>query len=57
VLQIVAVVGWFVVLAIGRMPRGMENLGLYLLRYRVQTSAYLLIMTDRYPSLSGMEKH
>jgi hypothetical protein len=53
IVQLMAIAGWFVALAIGRMPRGMENLGLYCLRYRAQTIAYLLIMTDRYPSLSG----
>ena len=53
VLQIVAFLGWFVALALGRMPRGMENLGLYCLRYQAQTWGYLLILTDRYPSLSA----
>ncbi|HMJ00252.1 MAG TPA: DUF4389 domain-containing protein [Gaiellaceae bacterium] len=53
VLQIVALLGWFVAIAIGRMPRGMKNLGLYCLRYNVQTSAYLFIVTDRYPSLTA----
>jgi hypothetical protein len=53
VLQIVAFLGWFVALAIGRMPRGMESLGLYCLRYQAQTWGYLLILTDRYPSLAA----
>ena len=53
VIQIVAILGWFVALALGRMPRGMENLGLYCLRYQAQTWAYLLILTDRYPSLTA----
>src|SRR5207247_299421 len=39
VLQIVAILAWFVAIAIGRMPRGMENLGLYCLRYQAQTTA------------------
>jgi uncharacterized protein DUF4389 len=53
VLQIVAFLAWFVALALGRVPRGMENLGLYCLRYQAQTHAYLLILTDRYPSLTA----
>jgi hypothetical protein len=53
VVQIVAILAWFVALAIGRTPRGMENLGLYCLRYQAQTWGYLLILTDRYPSLAA----
>jgi hypothetical protein len=53
VLQVVALLAWFVAIAIGRMPRGMENLGLYCLRYNAQTNAYLFIVTDRYPSLTA----
>jgi hypothetical protein len=53
VLQIVAFLGWFVCIAIGRMPRGMQNLGLYCLRYQAQTYAYTAIVTDRYPSLTA----
>ncbi|HEY7149251.1 MAG TPA: DUF4389 domain-containing protein [Gaiellaceae bacterium] len=53
VLQIIALLGWLVGLAIGRMPRGMDNLGLYCLRYQAQTWGYLLILTDRYPSLAA----
>jgi hypothetical protein len=53
VLQIVAFLGWFVAIVIGRMPRGMENLGLYCLRYQAQTNAYLTVLTDKYPSLTA----
>lgn len=53
VLQIVGLLGWLVAIFIGRMPRGMENLGLYCLRYQTQTYAYLAIVSDRYPSLSS----
>jgi hypothetical protein len=42
-----------VAIFIGRMPRGMEKLALYCLRYQTQTYAYVAIVTDRYPSLSG----
>jgi 2-(1,2-epoxy-1,2-dihydrophenyl)acetyl-CoA isomerase len=49
---VVAVVGWFVALAIGRMPKGMRDLGAYCIRYQAQTYGYLLLLTDRYPSLA-----
>ena len=52
VLMLVAFIGWFVCLVIGRMPAGMRDLGAYCLRFYAQTTAYLLYLTDRYPSLS-----
>jgi uncharacterized protein DUF4389 len=51
--QIVAFLGWFYCLATGRMHEGMRNLSAWLLRYEIQTYAYLLLLTGRYPSLSG----
>ncbi len=53
VLVVVAVLSWFVALAVGRVPRGFQDLGAYCLRYQVQTYAYLLLLTDRYPSLAS----
>lgn len=53
VLGIIAFLGWFVCLAIGRMPKGMRDLGAYCLRYQQQTYGYLLLLTVRYPSLAG----
>jgi hypothetical protein len=53
VLFFVSLLGWFVALAIGRMPKGMRDLAAYCLRYEAQTSAYLMLLTDRYPSFSG----
>jgi hypothetical protein len=50
--QIVSFLGWFVCLALGRLPEGMRNLGGYCLRYEMQTYAYLSLLTQRYPSLS-----
>jgi hypothetical protein len=38
---------------VGRIPCGMEQLGLYCLRYQTQVYAYLLVVTDRYPSTAG----
>lgn len=47
---IAAFLGWFASLARGRMPRGLRDAGVYALSYSIQLSAYLLLLTDRYPS-------
>jgi 2-(1,2-epoxy-1,2-dihydrophenyl)acetyl-CoA isomerase len=53
VLEVVAIIGWFAAIALGRMPRGMRDLMAYCLRYQAQTYAYLLLLTSRYPSLAS----
>jgi 2-(1,2-epoxy-1,2-dihydrophenyl)acetyl-CoA isomerase len=53
VLAIVAFLGYFVALAVGRYPRGFRDLGAYALRFQAQTFAYLLLLTDRYPALAA----
>ena len=53
-LQIVGFLGWFYCLATGRMSPGLQNLGTYCIRYETQTYGYLLLLTSRYPSLSGI---
>ena len=53
VAEVVAVIGWFVCLALGRMPKGMRDLVAYCLRYQAQTYAYLFLLTSRYPSLAS----
>jgi hypothetical protein len=45
-----ALLGWFVGLAWGRMPRGLRDAMAYALSYGAQLWAYLLLLTDRYPS-------
>lgn len=52
VLRVIAILGWFACLALGRMPEGMRNLGSYCLRYEAQTYGYTLLLTGRYPSFS-----
>jgi uncharacterized protein DUF4389 len=54
-LAVIAVAGWVVALALGRMPAGMEELGAYCLRYQAQAYAYLFLLTSRYPALSAPE--
>jgi hypothetical protein len=51
--QIVAFLAWFYCLFTGRMHEGMRNLSAWLLRYEAQTNGYVLLLTSRYPSLSG----
>jgi len=50
---IIAFLGWFYALFTGRMSLGMRDLSAWLLRYEVQTYAYILLLTSRYPSLAG----
>jgi hypothetical protein len=42
--------GWFAVLARGRMPKGLRDGGAYGVGYSAQALAYLLLVTDRYPN-------
>jgi len=49
VLLVVGILGWWYALVRGRMPEGLRNLGASCLRYSGQTSAYVLLCTDRYP--------
>ena len=45
----IASLGWFACLARGRMPRGMRDAATYAIGYGAQTTAYTLLVTDRYP--------
>jgi Domain of unknown function (DUF4389) len=49
-LTAVALLGWFAILARGRMPRGLRDAGAYGVAYNAQLHAYLLLVTDRYPN-------
>jgi 2-(1,2-epoxy-1,2-dihydrophenyl)acetyl-CoA isomerase len=53
VLAAVALLGTVYALALGRYPRGFRDLSAYTLRYTAQTYGYLLLLTDRYPSLAS----
>ena len=50
---IIAFLGWFYSLATGRMNQGMRDISAWLLRYEIQTFAYVFLLTSRYPSLAG----
>lgn len=53
VMIVLAILSWFVALAVARVPAGFQNLGVYCLRYQIQTLGYLLLLTDRYPTLAS----
>ncbi|HET9243114.1 MAG TPA: DUF4389 domain-containing protein [Gaiella sp.] len=46
---VVATLGWFASVARGRMPRGMRDAAVYAIGYGAQTTAYTLLLTERYP--------
>jgi 2-(1,2-epoxy-1,2-dihydrophenyl)acetyl-CoA isomerase len=50
---VVAFVGWFVALAVARYPRGFRDLQAYALRFNAQTLAFVLLLTDAWPSLAS----
>ena len=46
---VVAVLGWFASLALGRMPYGLRNVVAYVVHYWSQVYAYAYLVTERYP--------
>jgi Domain of unknown function (DUF4389) len=49
----VAIAAWFVGLALGRVPEGLEELGVYCLRFDTQVLGYAILLTECPPSLAG----
>ena len=54
-LLVCGVLGWFASLARGRMPKGLRDAGAYSIGYTAQSTAYLLLVTDRYPNADPTE--
>ena len=54
--QIVTCLGWFYALFTGSMHESLRDLSAWLLRFETQTYGYVLLLTPRYPSLSGTPK-
>ena len=48
-LLVAAFLGWFASLVRGRMPEGLRNGGAWALAYSAQATAYLFVLSDRYP--------
>lgn len=52
VLSLAAIGAWFTGLALGRTTAGLQELGTFCLRYELETEAYLLLLTARYPRIA-----
>jgi hypothetical protein len=52
VLALSAVAAWFAGIALGRTTTGLQELGTFCLRYELETVAYVLLLTSRYPRLA-----
>ena len=48
---VIALFGWVVAIFTGELPRGLRNIGAWILRFYAQTIAYVALLTDRYPSI------
>lgn len=49
-LWVAGMLAWFAALARGAVPRGLRDLAVYAIGYGARTTAYALLLTDRYPS-------
>jgi hypothetical protein len=49
---LLAIVAWVAALALGRVPRALHAEFVWTLRFCVRTTAFALVLTDRYPRLS-----
>jgi hypothetical protein len=49
-LYLVAIGSWFVSLFLGRVPPGLETLGLFCLRFLLRTHSYVMLINPRYPA-------
>ena len=47
-----SVIAWFIALFTAKTPEGLRNLGIFCLRFTIQTSAYISILTESYPSFA-----
>ncbi|MGZ4225426.1 MAG: DUF4389 domain-containing protein [Solirubrobacteraceae bacterium] len=48
-LEIGAIAAWFVILVIGRLPRGLFDVMVLANSYTARSDAYLLLLTETYP--------
>jgi hypothetical protein len=49
-LNLLAIGNWVVALILGRVPQGMQNLGMFCLRFVTRTHTYLMLLNPRYPA-------
>jgi hypothetical protein len=50
---VLLLISWFAILFTGKMPRGMWDFILKVVRYTLQVQAYGLLMTDEYPKFGS----
>jgi Domain of unknown function (DUF4389) len=50
ILSIVSIGCWFVAVFTGRVPAGLQTLGMFCLRFNARTQSYLLLVNPRYPA-------
>jgi uncharacterized protein DUF4389 len=55
VLTLAAIPAWFAGVALGRTTAGLQELGMFCLRYELEALAYTLLLTPRYPCLVPAE--
>jgi uncharacterized protein DUF4389 len=55
VLTLASIPAWLAGLAVGRTTAGLQELGMFCLRYELETLAYALLLTPRYPRLVPAE--
>ena len=51
VAAVIAIIAWFAILFTGEYPRGLRNLAVLYLRWRVRAVAYMTLLRDEYPPL------
>jgi len=52
VLTVAAIGAWFTGLVLGRTTAGLQELGTFCLRYELETVAYVLLLSARYPRIA-----
>ena len=52
VASLLAIVAWFVALFTAKLPRGLEDILAYCVRYQAQAHGYVFLLTQRYPSFA-----
>jgi hypothetical protein len=52
VLMLSSIAAWFAAVALGRTTAGLQELGLFCLRYELEALGYLLLLTPAYPRLA-----
>jgi len=49
-LELLALGNWIVAVFIGRVPNGMQTLGMFCLRFMTRTNSYIFLVNPRYPA-------